>query len=84
MTNKFHKEIYFLSGLKPAVLCRVHRLLGSGEKRRRLAEMGITPNTVLQIKKIAPFGDPIEISLRHYELSIRLEDAANIEVTLED
>lgn len=53
-----------------------------GEKtlRRRLLEMGITPRTVITVKKVAPMGDPIEIRLRGYALTIRLEEAENITV----
>jgi len=51
-----------------------------GEKilRRRLLEMGITPRTVITVKKAAPMGDPIELLLRGYVLSLRLEDAEKI------
>ena len=54
----------------------------SGEKvlRRRLLEMGITPKTFITVKKTAPMGDPIELLLRGYILSLRLEDADKIEV----
>ena len=48
--------------------------------RRRLLDMGLTPNTKVMIRKVAPMGDPIEIFLRSYELSIRLDDAEKIEV----
>jgi len=53
-----------------------------GEKvlRHRLLEMGITPRTVVTVKKIAPMGDPIELLLRGYVLSLRLEDAEKIAV----
>ena len=53
-----------------------------GEKvlRRRLLEMGITPRTVIAVKKVAPMGDPIELLLRGYVLSLRLEDAERITV----
>jgi Fe2+ transport system protein FeoA len=53
-----------------------------GEKilRRRLLEIGITPGTVLTVKKAAPMGDPIEILLRGYVLSLRLSDAGRITV----
>ena len=55
-----------------------------GEKllRRRLLDMGITPQTVVSVKKVAPLGDPIELFLRGYVLSLRLEDAERI--TIED
>ena len=53
-----------------------------GEKalRRRLLEMGITPRTTVTVKKAAPMGDPIELLLRGYVLSLRLEDAQKITV----
>ena len=53
-----------------------------GEKvlRRRLLEMGITPRTVITVKKAAPMGDPIELLLRGYVLTLRLEDAEKITV----
>ena len=50
--------------------------------KRRLVDMGLTPGTTVTVQKIAPLGDPIEVSLRGYALSIRKEDAADIEVTL--
>ena len=54
----------------------------NGEKvlRRRLLEMGITPRTTITVKKAAPMGDPIELLLRGYVLSLRLEDAEKITV----
>ena len=53
-----------------------------GEKilRRRLLEMGITPRTIVTVKKIAPMGDPIELLLRGYVLTLRLKDAEKITV----
>ena len=53
---------------------------GEGDLRRRLLDMGLIPNTKVAVMKIAPMGDPMEIRLRGYELTIRLEDAAKIEV----
>lgn len=53
---------------------------GEGELRRRLLDMGLTPKTNVKVAKIAPMGDPIELHLRGYSLSIRLEDAAKIMV----
>jgi len=53
-----------------------------GEKalRRRLLDMGITPRTIVTVKKVAPMGDPIELLLRGYILSLRLEDAEKITI----
>ena len=53
---------------------------GEGDLRCRLLDMGLIPNTKVAVMKIAPMGDPMEIRLRGYELTIRLEDAAKIEV----
>ena len=57
-----------------------------GEKvlRRRLLDMGLTPKTKVMIRKVAPLGDPIELRLRGYLLTIRKEDAKRIEVCLWD
>ena len=54
---------------------------GEGELRCRLLDMGLIPNTVVEIRKVAPMGDPIELEIRGYTLTIRKEDAAKIEVT---
>lgn len=51
---------------------------GEGALRCRLLDMGLIPNTKVTVMKIAPMGDPMEIRLRGYELTIRLEDAAHI------
>jgi ferrous iron transport protein A len=58
----------------------IKNVVGEGKLRRRLLEMGILPHTNIKIEKIAPFGDPIEIEIRGFNLSIRKEDANNIEV----
>ena len=53
---------------------------GHGALRDRLLDMGLTPRTTVMIRKTAPMGDPIELTLRSYELTLRLDDARNIEV----
>ncbi len=58
----------------------VTKLHGSGPVKRRIMDMGITKGTELIMRKVAPLGDPIEITVRGYELSIRKADAANIEI----
>ena len=50
----------------------------SGAVKRRLVDMGLTPRTVVKVTKIAPLGDPLEVSLRGYEMSLRRADAAQI------
>ncbi|MGI6248819.1 MAG: FeoA family protein [Acutalibacteraceae bacterium] len=54
---------------------------GSGPLRCRLLDMGLIPKTKVTVQKVAPMGDPIELQLRGYRLSIRKEDAKNIEVS---
>lgn len=60
-----------------AVVVRLH---GEGAVRRRIMDMGITKNTPIYIRKVAPLGDPIEVTVRNYELSIRKADAEMIEI----
>ncbi len=59
---------------------KVRKLSGEGAVRRRIMDMGITKGVELTIRKVAPLGDPFEISVRGYELSLRKADAAMIEV----
>jgi len=59
---------------------KVVRLHGEGAVKRRIMDMGITKGTEVFIRKVAPLGDPIELKVRGYELSIRKADAAFIEV----
>lgn len=61
--------------------CTVEKLNDNGEIRRRIMDMGITKGTQISVMKIAPLGDPIELTVRGYHLSLRRSDAANIEVT---
>ena len=58
----------------------VVKLHGTGAVRRRIMDMGITKNAQVHIRKVAPLGDPVEVTMRGYELSLRKEDAAQIEV----
>lgn len=60
-----------------AVVVKLH---GEGAVRRRMMDMGITKNAEVLIRKVAPLGDPIEVKVRGYELSIRKADASLIEV----
>lgn len=69
-----------LNELKIGKKAKVIAVNGQGALRHRLLDMGITPKTEIMIRKVAPMGDPIEIHLRGYELTLRIEDAKNIEV----
>ncbi len=59
---------------------RVVKLHGEGAVKRRIMDMGITKGTQVHIRKVAPLGDPVEVTVRGYELSIRKTDADMIEV----
>lgn len=63
---------------------RVMRLLGEGAVKRRIMDMGITKGTSIFIRKVAPLGDPVEVTVRGYELSIRKADAEMIQVEQEE
>lgn len=58
----------------------VIRLTGEGALKRRIMDMGITKGVEIYVRKVAPLGDPLEITVRGYELSVRKGDAENIEV----
>ena len=58
----------------------VKRLSGEGAVKRRIMDMGITKGTEVYVRKVAPLGDPIEVTVRGYELSLRKADAGMIEV----
>lgn len=69
-----------LKDVKVGQTVSVVRLNGAGAVKRRIMDMGITKGTELFIRKVAPLGDPVELSLRGYELSVRRADAEMIEV----
>lgn len=57
---------------------------GQGALRRRLLDMGLTPKTKVFVNKVAPMGDPMELNLRGYVLTLRLQDASKIDVSVEE
>ena len=58
----------------------IQRLHGEGALKRRIMDMGLTKGTEVYVRKVAPLGDPVELTVRGYELSVRKGDAENIEV----
>ncbi len=60
--------------------CKVVKLHGEGAVKRRIMDMGITKGVEVYVRKVAPLGDPIELTVRGYELSIRKADAEMVEV----
>lgn len=70
-----------LNELRSGEQGRIISVEGVGALRRRLMDMGLTPGTSVYVRKVAPLGDPIELHLRGYELTLRKEDAAGITVS---
>ena len=69
-----------LDQVKPGYAAILSVIGGEGALRRHLLDMGLKPNTRVTVRKVAPMGDPIELFLRGYVLTLRREDAAKIEV----
>lgn len=69
-----------LKDVKIGKTCTVKRIHGEGALRRRIMDMGITRGAELYLRKVAPLGDPIEIMVRGYELTLRKADAELIEI----
>lgn len=69
-----------LNELKVGNSCKIIAVNGSGALRDRLLDMGLTPGTEVTLRKMAPMGDPIQLNLRGYELTLRVDDAKNIEI----
>lgn len=69
-----------LKQVKVGQSCTVVKLHGEGAVKRRIMDMGITKGVQVNVRKMAPLGDPIEVTVRGYELSIRKQDADMIEV----
>ena len=69
-----------LKDTKVGETVKVVKLTGEGAVKRRIMDMGITKGVEVHIRKVAPFGDPVEVTVRGYELSLRQADAEMIEV----
>lgn len=69
-----------LRDVKVGETVKVVKLHGEGAVRRRIMDMGLTKNAEIYVRKVAPLGDPVEITVRGYELSLRKADAEMVEV----
>ena len=69
-----------LRDVKCGETVKVQKIRGEGAVKRRIMDMGITRNTEVFVRKVAPLGDPVEVTVRGYELSLRKADAEMIEV----
>lgn len=73
-----------LDELKIGATAVIKAVGGEGALRCRLLDMGLTPHTSVTLQKVAPMGDPIQIRVRGYELTLRVEDAKKIELSAEE
>lgn len=80
MKSRRRMEMKTLKEAKVGDTVRVVKLHGEGAVRRRIMDMGVTKGAEVRIRRVAPLGDPIEVTVRGYELSIRKADAEIIEV----
>lgn len=69
-----------LKEVKPGTTVKVVKISGEGAIKRRIMDMGITKGVEVFVRKVAPLGDPVEVTIRGYELSVRKADAELIEV----
>lgn len=69
-----------LKDVKPGKPVRITKISGEGAIKRRIMDMGLTKGTEVFVRKVAPLGDPVEITVRSYELSVRKYDAELLEV----
>lgn len=69
-----------LKDLKPGEKGKVRKVSGQGLVRRRLLDMGLIPGSDIEVQRVAPLGDPIEVKIKGYRLSLRKSEAANIYV----
>ncbi len=72
-----------LNEVKPRTKCKIVKVSGSGGVHRRLLDMGCVKGANIEVNKVAPLGDPIDIIIKGYHLSIRKEEARDIEVEVE-
>lgn len=70
-----------LRDVKVGETCTVARLTGTGAVKRRIMDMGLTKGAKVFVRKVAPLGDPIECTVHGYELSLRKDEAQDVEVT---
>lgn len=69
-----------LKALKPGEKAAIVKITGSGSIRRRLSDMGATAGTIIEVERVAPLGDPIEVKIKGYHLTLRKDEAARISV----
>ncbi len=69
-----------LKDIKPGQRCKITKIRGRGEVNKRIVEMGLTPGSVVEVERVAPLGDPIDVKVKGYHLSLRKDEAEGIDV----
>ncbi|MBQ3033127.1 MAG: ferrous iron transport protein A [Deferribacterales bacterium] len=69
-----------LRDINPGERCKIVKINFKGELHKRVMEMGVTPGTVVEVERYAPLGDPIELKVKGYHLSLRKDEAACVDV----
>jgi len=69
-----------LKDIKPGEKATIVKVLGKGAVKKRIVDMGLTRGTLIEVERVAPLGDPIEVKVRGYHLSLRKEEAAEVAV----
>ena len=71
-----------LKDLKPGQKAKVVKIKARGDTNRRIVEMGVTPGALLEVERIAPLGDPVDVKVKGYHLSLRKAEAEGIDVEI--
>jgi len=76
------EEVFGLNEVKPGQRGKIVKITGRSGVNKRMADMGVVPGTTVEVQRVAPLGDPIDVKLKGYHLSLRKEEASNIMVKL--
>ena len=74
--------VKLLSEMKPQQMGKIVKVAGKGSIHRRLLDMGVISGTTIKVERVAPLGDPIEVRVKGYNLTLRKEEAENIQIEL--
>jgi Fe2+ transport system protein FeoA len=75
--------VKFLNELKPGEKGKIVRVTGTGSLHRRLLDMGLVSGTEIEVERVAPWGDPMEVRIKGYHLTLRREEVASVQVEVE-
>ena len=71
-----------LNDVRPGERCKVVKITSKGNLFKRITEMGLTTGTIIEVERVAPLGDPVEMKVKGYHLSLRKDEASKIEVEM--